>query len=83
MLLLASSNLNSLIYLDIGYKVILMNKAWLIKKHLEKKIIAISILLKLKNIGVFKYKLREFALITFYILGFIYDKTKNLCIYQV
>lgn len=79
--LLANGNYNSLIYLDMGCKVILVNKMWLIKKHLGQKISAISILIKVRNINVSKYKLEKFVLITLYILSFNCNETKvYICI---
>lgn len=51
------------------------------KKLLFQKICTILILLKIKNIDAFKYKLREFALIIFYIFCFNQKKLEiYICI---
>lgn len=65
----AISDFDTSVYLDIGCEVSLVNKAWLAKKHPSQKINTMPVPLKVKGIGASRYKLREFALTTFYMLG--------------
>lgn len=72
----ASSNPNSSVCFDMGCRIILVNRTWLMKKNSRQKISIMLVLLKVKSIGIFKYKLGKFALIVLYILGFGHDGTK-------
>lgn len=60
---------NSLVYLDTRCGVTLVDKVWFAKKLPSQKISVMPMPLKLKGIGTSKYKSREFAFTTIYILG--------------
>lgn len=58
---------NSLVCLDIGYKVTLLDGNWLAKKLFSQKISTMTVFLNVRDIGTSKRKSGDFALTTIYI----------------
>lgn len=75
-LLLASGDLDSSVCLDMGCRITLVNRVWLMKKSPIQKISAMPVSLKVRSICASKHKSREFALAVLYIPGFNHDGTK-------
>lgn len=63
-------NPNTLVCLDTGCGISLVDKTWLTKKHLSQKIRNMPVPLRVRGINASKYKLRKFPLTAFYIPGF-------------
>lgn len=62
-------NPDTLVYLDTGYRVSLVDKTWLAKKHLFQKIRTILVPLKVRGIGASRHELKKFALTALYMPG--------------
>lgn len=69
----ASGDPKSSVCLNISYKVTLMDRTWLMKKHQIQKISVIPVPLKVKGISTSKHKLGKFVLVALYILDFSCD----------
>lgn len=63
-------NSNSSLYLNTDYRVILVDKIWLIRKLFYQNISIIPMLSKFRGIDASKYKLKKLILTTLYILSF-------------
>ena len=64
------------IYIDTGYGIILINKSWLLLELLDVYIARISILLKVRGVGILKYKTSEYIIILIYLSSI--DKSSKL-----
>lgn len=83
-ILLAVSNLNSLVCLDTKFGVTLVDKIWLAKKLFSQKISIMPIFLKVRGITTFKHKLDEFTLAVLYILSLDWGSSEiYVCMYRV
>lgn len=67
--LLSLTDPDGLVWLDIGYGIILVDRNWLAKKLPSWKISTMPVFLKVKGIGALKHKSTDSAPITIYILG--------------
>lgn len=68
-ILLADGDPNSLVCLDIGYGVNLVDKTWLVRKLFSQNIITMPVPLNVRGIGASKHKANMFPLTALYFLG--------------
>ena len=69
-ILLAVGYPNTLVYLDIGCGVSLVDKTWLARKRVSQKISTMPVPLKVRGIGASRHESEEFVLTALYISGF-------------